>query len=69
MVTKKMEGRIDVIEEQLAEIYGETATKKGELQRVDILQAKVDSMLTKLSVLEKMEQMMHKWENPEKTAN
>ena len=64
--TKKMEGRRDVVEKQLARIYGEMATVKGELQQVGQLEVKVDSMFTKVSVLEKMEQMMHKWENPKK---
>ena len=64
-----MEGRRDVVEKQLARIYGEMATVKGELQQVGQLEVKVDSMFTKLSVLEKMEQMMHKWENPKKKNN
>ena len=69
MATKKMEGRRDVVEKQLARIYGEMATVKGELQQVGQLEVKVDSMFTKLSGLEKMEQMMHKWENPKKKKN
>ena len=69
MATKKMEGRRDVVEKQLARIYGEMATVKGELQQVGQLEVKVDSMFTKLSMLEKMEQMMHKWENPKKNNN
>ena len=64
-----MEGRRDVVEKQLARIYGEMATVKGELQQVGQLEVKVDSMFTKLSGLEKMEQMMHKWENPKKKKN
>ena len=44
MATKKMEGRRDVVEKQLAGIYGEMATVKGELQQVGQLEVKVESM-------------------------
>ena len=55
MATKKMEGRIEAMEEQMGWVCGEMSSIKGELQRLGPLEVKVDSMLEKLSLLERME--------------
>ena len=54
MAMKKMEGRIEVIEEQMVGVHGEMMSIKGDLQRLGPLEVKVDSMLEKLSTLERM---------------
>ena len=46
---KKIEGRIDMVEEQLVGIHGEMASLKGELQQLGPLEVKVDSLLEKLT--------------------
>ena len=66
MATKKMEGRVEVIEEQLAGIYGEMAIMKGELQWVGQLEIKVDLMLTKLVLKRTDDAQMGK---PRKNSN
>ena len=69
MATKKMEGRIKGVEEQIAGVHGEMSSIKGDLQRLGPLEVKVDSMLEKLSLLERMEKMLQKWENSEKGSS
>ena len=59
-------GRIDVMEEQIAGVHGEMAYVEGDLQRLGPLEVKVDSMLEKLSFLERMVKMMQRWEPTEK---
>ena len=44
-----MEGRIDVMYEQLARVHGEMALVKSNLQQLGPLEVKVDSMLEKFS--------------------
>ena len=66
MATKKIEGRIEVMEEQIVGVHGEMASVKGELQRLGPIEIKVDSMIGKLIVLERMEQLLLKWENRKK---
>ena len=68
MATKKLDGRIEVMEEKMSNVHGEMASMKGDLQRLGPLEEKVDSMLKKLSLRERMEQMLHKLENLEKGA-
>ena len=68
MATKKMEGRIEVMEEQLAGVHGKMMSVKGDLQRLSPLEVKVNSMLEKLSLLEWMEKMMQKWESLERVS-
>ena len=68
MATKKLDGRIEVMEEKMSDVHGEIASMKGDLQRLGPLEEKVDSMLKKLSLLERMEQMLQKLENLEKGA-
>ena len=55
MATKKIEGRMEAIEEQIIGIHEEMATVKQDLQRLGPLENKVDSMLEKLSLLERLE--------------
>ena len=55
MATKKMEGRIETMEEHIAEVHGEMNAVKGELQRLGPLEVKVDSMLDILSLIDRME--------------
>ena len=43
------------MEEKLSDVHGEMASMKGDLQRLGPLEEKVDSMLKKLSLLERME--------------
>ena len=62
MATKKMEGRIEVIEEQMIGVHGEMMSIKGNLQRLGPLEVKLE----KLSMLERMEKMLQKWENLKK---
>ena len=69
MATKKMEGRIKGVEEQIAGVHGEMSSIKGDLQRLGPLEVKVDSMLEKLSLLKRMEKMLQKWENSEKGSS
>ena len=66
MATKKIEGRIEMMEEQIVGVHGEMASVKGELQRLGPIEIKVDSMMGKLTVLERMEQLLLKWENRKK---
>ena len=68
MATKKLDGRIEVMKEKMSNVHGEMALMKGDLQRLGPLEEKVDSMLKKLSLLERMEQMLQKLENLEKGA-
>ena len=68
MATKKLGGRIEVMEEKISDVHGEMASMKGDLQRLGPLEEKVNSMLKKLSLLERMEQMLQKLENLEKGA-
>ena len=63
MATKNMEGRIDKMEEQITTVHGEIAAVKGDLQRMGPLEIKVDAMLEKLSLLERMDQLLQKWEH------
>ena len=58
MVTKKIEGRMEAVEEQLVGFHGDMAVVKGDLQHLGPLEIKVDSMLEKLSVLERLEEMV-----------
>ena len=58
MATKKIEGRMEAIEEQLVEFHGDMAALKGDLQRLGPLEIKLDSMLEKLSVLDRQEKMV-----------
>ena len=50
MATKKIEGRMEAIEEQIVGIHGEMVVVKEDLQRLGPLENKVDSMLEKLSL-------------------
>ena len=45
------------------------AWMKGGLQRLGSIEVKVDSMMAKLTVLERMEQLLLKWEILEKNTN
>ena len=62
---KKMEGRIETMEEQIVGVHGEMTLIKGELQRLSLLEVKVDSMLEKLSLLDRMEKVLQRCENSE----
>ena len=53
---------MDVMEEQLVGVHGEMMSVKGDLQRLGPLEVKVDTMLDKLSMLEKMEKNVTKME-------
>ena len=64
-----MEGRIDKMEERIATVHGEIATVKGDLQRMGPLEIKVDAMLEKLLLLERMDQLLQKWEHSKKVSN
>ena len=66
MATKKMEGRIETMKEQ---ITGEMTSIKGELQRLGPLEVKVDSMLEKLLLLERMDKVLQRWENPKRASS
>ena len=66
MALKKMERQIEVMEEQMVGVHREMMSIKGDLQRMGALAVKVDSMLEKLPMLERMEKMLQKWENSEK---
>ena len=68
MATKKLDGRIEVMKEKMSDVHGEMASMKGDLQILGPPEEKVDSMLKKLSLLERMEQMLQKLENLEKGA-
>ena len=59
---------MDVMEEQLAGVHGKMISIKGDLQRLGHMEVKVDTMLGKLFMLEKMEKMLQKWENSEKAS-
>lgn len=59
-MARKMEGRIDTLEEQIIGIHGEIATVKGELQRMGPLEIKANL------ILECIDKLMQKWENSEK---
>ena len=69
MATKKMKGRIKGVEEQIAGVHGEMSSIKGDLQRLGPLEVKVDSMLEKLLLLERMEKMLQKSENSERGSS
>ena len=58
MATKKIEDRMEAIEEQIVGIHGEMAMVKEDLQQLGPLENMVDSMLEKLSLLERLEKMM-----------
>ena len=58
MAMKKIEGRIEVMEEQVIGIHEEMAAVKEDLQRLGPLEDKVDSMLEKWSLLERLKKMM-----------
>ena len=58
MVTNKIEGRMDVVEDQLVHIHGDVVAVKGNLQRLGPLEAKVDAMLERMSFLEMMKKML-----------
>lgn len=58
MTTKKMEGRLEGMEEQTIGVHGEVLMIKGDLQRLGPLEVKVDLMLEKLSMLERMDKML-----------
>ena len=60
---------MDVMEEQLVGVHGEMMSVKGDLQRLGPLEVKVDTMLEKRLMLEKMENMLQKWENSEKASS
>ena len=64
-----MEGHIEVMEEHIVRVHGEMASVKGEIQRLGPLEVKVDSMLEKLSLLERMEKMMQRWEPTQKSTS
>ena len=49
-------------------VHGQMTLIKWDLQRLGPLEVKVESMLQKFSLLEKMEQMLQKWENPAKAS-
>ena len=66
MAIKKMEGRIDKMEEHIATVHGEIATVKRDLQRIGPLEIKVDAMLEKLLLLERMDQLLHNWNTQKK---
>ena len=69
MATKKMEGRIETMEEQIVGVHGEMNAVKGEWQRLGPLELKVDSMLEKLSLINKMEKVLQRWENSERASS
>ena len=54
------------MEEQMVGFHREMMSIKGDLQRMGALAVKVDSMLEKLPMLERMEKILQKWENSEK---
>ena len=45
MATKKLDGRIEVVEEQMTGVHGEMTAIEGDLQRLGPLKVKVDAML------------------------
>ena len=69
MASKKIEGCVETFEEQLVEVHGEMVAVKANLQQLGPLEVKVDSMLEKLSVLDRLEQMVHRWEDPKRITN
>ena len=69
MATKKIEGRMEAIEEQIVGIHGEMAAVKEDLQGLGPLENKVDYMLEKLSLLERLEKIMHRWEDSGKVMS
>ena len=60
MATKKINRCMEAVEEQLAEFHGDMAAVKGDLQRLDPLEIKMDLMLEKLSVLERLEKIVQR---------
>ena len=46
------------MEEQIVGVHGEMNAVKGELQRLGPLKVKVDSMLEKLSLIDRMEKVL-----------
>ena len=60
MVSKKIEGRVETVEEQLAGVHDKMAAVKVDLQRLAPLEVKVDSMLKKILVLDRLEQMVQR---------
>ena len=69
MATKKMEGRVETMEEQIVGVHEEMKAVKGELQKLGPLEVKVDSMLEKLSLIDKMEKVLWRWENSERASS
>ena len=47
-----------LMEKQIAGVHGQMASMKGDLHRLGLLEVKVDSMLEKLPLQERMEKMM-----------
>ena len=54
---------MEVVEEQLTGFHGDMAVVKGDLQFLGPLEIKVDSMLEKLSILQRLEKMVQRWED------
>ena len=66
MASKKIEGHVETVEEQLVGVHGEMAAVKADLQRLGPLEVKVDSMLEKISILDRLEKMVLRWEDPKR---